>query len=289
MKANRPFSFLIVIVAYLIAVYAGYWYLQNPSDDVYLDVLIADIIATAIIFAFSLVTRNSSMYDPYWSVIPPLIVLYLMQRFPEGNDMRQIFILIGASAWAIRLTVNWIRGWTGLNHEDWRYIDLAKKTGKWYWLVSFSGIHLFPTLIVFLGCLPVFYAIKNPAALGIFDYLGLAVCLIATLIELVSDEQMKTFKKTAPKGSIMNKGLWQYSRHPNYFGEILFWVGLFVFAIPFSITSDYWVALGWISMVILFVFISVPMMDERSLENKPGYKEHMEKIPALFPSFRKRT
>ena len=124
--------------------------------------------------------------------------------------------------------------------------------------------------------------------MGLFDYLGLAICLAGALIELVADEQMKTFKQNNPKGTIMDKGLWQYSRHPNYFGEILFWVGLFVFAIPFSIATDWWVSLGWLSMVILFVFVSVPMMDERSLENKPHYKDHMERIPALFPTFRKK-
>ena len=288
MKENRLFSLLIVTVAYIIAIWAGYWYLQSPSDDVYLDVLLADIIATSIIFIFSYLTKNSSMYDPYWSVIPPLIVLYLMQRFPEGDNTRQIMVLIGTGVWALRLTVNWIRGWSGLTHEDWRYVDLARKSGKWYWLVSFSGIHLFPTLIVYLGCLPAFYILKNPDPVGLFDYLGLAICLAGALIELVADEQMKTFKQNNPKGTIMDKGLWQYSRHPNYFGEILFWVGLFVFAIPFSIATDWWVSLGWLSMVILFVFVSVPMMDERSLENKPHYKDHMERIPALFPTFRKK-
>ena len=288
MKENRLFSLLIVTVAYIIAIWAGYWYLQSPSDDVYLDVLLADIIATSIIFIFSYLTKNSSMYDPYWSVIPPLIVLYLMQRFLEGDNTRQIMVLIGTGVWALRLTVNWIRGWSGLTHEDWRYVDLARKSGKWYWLVSFSGIHLFPTLIVYLGCLPAFYILKNPDPVGLFDYLGLAICLAGALIELVADEQMKAFKQNNPKGTIMDKGLWQYSRHPNYFGEILFWVGLFVFAIPFSIATDWWVSLGWLSMVILFVFVSVPMMDERSLENKPHYKDHMERIPALFPTFRKK-
>ena len=132
-----------------------------------------------------------------------------------------------------------------------------------------------------------FFALRNPDPIGLFDYLGLAVCLLATLIELVADEQMKAFKKTSPKGSIMDQGLWQYSRHPNYFGEILFWIGLFLFCIPFNITNDWWTALGFISMLILFVFISVPMMDERSLKNKPGFKEHMQKVPALFPSFKR--
>jgi len=285
MKINKFQSLLLVLLAYLIACYAGYIYLQSASDTIWTNILIADIIATAIIFLFSVITRNSSMYDPYWSVIPPLIIYYLITLYPEGNSTRQMFVLIGVSAWAIRLTVNWMRGWPGLTHQDWRYTDLAKKSGKLYWLVSFSGIHLFPTLIVYLGLLPAFYATKMSGEITIYDYLGLAICLIATLIELVADEQMRSFKKTAKKGEIMNKGLWRLSRHPNYFGEILLWVGVFVFVIPNS--DALWTAIGWIAMLILFVFISIPMMEKRSIENKPNFKEHMKTTPALIPSIKK--
>ncbi|MEM6737878.1 MAG: DUF1295 domain-containing protein [Bacteroidota bacterium] len=284
-KVNRFTSLLIVLLAYVLALLIGYWVITFQVGDIYMTVLIADIAATIIIFSFSFFLKNSSMYDPYWTVIPPFIVLYLMQVYPEGNHLRQIFFLIAVSVWAIRLTLNWVRSWLGLEHEDWRYKDLANKTGKMYWLVSFSGIHLFPTLIVFLGCLPAFYVIKKDSAIGVFDFLGLIVSVAAAIIQLISDEQMRNFKKKAQKGGIMQSGLWKFSRHPNYFGEILFWFGLFIFCLPISI-SEWWTVIGWISMILLFVFISVPMMDERSLNNKPGFKEYMKKSSALFPSLK---
>ncbi|MEM9327264.1 MAG: DUF1295 domain-containing protein [Bacteroidota bacterium] len=285
MKVSKSKSLLIVLVGYALAFLAARIYFMFATGDLYLDVLLADISATVVIFIFSVALKNSSMYDPFWSVAPPIIAVYLMGYFTDGNDVRSYFVLAGTMFWGIRLTVNWIRSWPGLHHEDFRYEELAEQSGKWYWLVSFSGIHLFPTLIVYLGCLPMFFAFNMGGPIGIWDYLGLAITILGTVIELVADEQMRVFKKTAPKGSIMTSGLWRYSRHPNYFGEITFWFGLWLFMIPDS--GLWWTAIGWIAMVILFVFASVPMMDRRSLKNKPGYEEHMKNSTALFPSLKK--
>ncbi len=285
MKVSKTNSLLIVLLAYALAFFAARFYFNYATGDLYLDVLLADIAATVVIFIFSMALKNSSMYDPYWSVAPPIIAIYLMGYFTDGNDLRSYFVLAGTMIWAVRLTLNWIRGWPGLHHEDFRYEELAEQSGKLYVLVSFSGIHLFPTLIVYLGCLPMFFAFNMGGPIGIFDYLGLAVTTLGAIIELVADEQMRTFKKTAPKGSIMKSGLWKYSRHPNYFGEIVFWFGLFLFVVPNM--SLWWTAIGWIAMVILFVFASVPMMDRRSIKNKEGYAEHMKELPALVPSLKK--
>ena len=233
MKKNTIFSYSYVIIAYIIAIYAGKLSLDHiqTSSDV-LNMLIADVIATVIIFIFSLMSGNSSLYDPYWSLIPVPIALYWIYLFPEGNHTRHIFMLVAISIWSLRLTINWIKSWPNLLHEDWRYKKLAEDSGRLYWVVSFSGIHLFPTLFVFLGMLPVLVASKMEAAIGVFDIVGLIICLAAVEIEYLADEQLRKFKLSNPaKGANMEKGLWAISRHPNYFGEILFWFGLFFFAI----------------------------------------------------------
>lgn len=281
---SRLQSFLIVILAYSAALFLGYISMSFFSGYSLLwQLFIADIVATIIVFAFSLAFSNSSIYDPYWSVIPPFITLFWMYHAPyEGNVNRQVLVLVIVTIWAARLTLNWARGWQGLHHEDWRYTDLAEKTGRLYWLVSFWGIHFFPTILVFLGCLPLMYCMESSKPLEIFDALAVFVTLGAVAIETIADEQLKTFKKK--KGAeLMKSGIWAFSRHPNYLGEILFWVGLFIFAMNHE-TNLYWASsIGFVSMVVLFVFISIPMMEKRMIAKRPEFAEYKKEVSMLFP------
>jgi steroid 5-alpha reductase family enzyme len=285
MKKNKAFSYAYVIIAYIIAIYAGKLsldYLHTAS--LLLDMLIADVIATVIIFMFSLGVQNSSMYDPYWSVIPVPIALYWMYLFPEGNHTRHIFMLAVILIWSLRLTINWIRTWPNLTHEDWRYRKLAEDSGPLYWLVSFSGIHLIPTLVVFAGMLPVFVAAGRNDPIGLADIMGLFICLGAVGIEFLADEQLRKFKSgNTVKGANIDKGLWAVSRHPNYLGEILFWVGLFFFAIGGHFQENAWTGTGFISMIILFKFISIPLMEKRLLKTKLDYEKYRENVSAILP------
>ncbi len=285
MKKNTIFSYSYVLIAYIIAIYAGKLSLDHiQTSSEILDMLIADVIATVIIFIFSLMSGNSSLYDPYWSLIPVPIALYWIYLFPEGNHTRHILMLAAISIWSLRLTINWIRSWPNLLHEDWRYKKLEEDSGRMYWVVSFSGIHLFPTLFVFMGMLPVFMGSKSEAAVGIFDIAGLLICLAAVGIEYLSDEQLRKFKLSNPvKGANMEKGLWAISRHPNYLGEILFWFGLFFFAIGDHFRENAWTAVGFIAMIILFKFISIPMMEKRLVKTKTDYEGYQKRVSALIP------
>ncbi len=287
-KLSRSVSLLIVLIAYALAIVAGILVAQQYSyQNQLIDVAIADIVATVIIFLFSYFLKNSSMYDPFWSLIPIPIAYYWMISNPGGVETRQWIIMFLVTFWGLRLTVNWIRGWPGLHHEDWRYVDLAEKNGKLYWLVSFSGIHLFPTILVFGGMMPVLSAMNSESPLNLIDYLAIVITFGAVIIEWLSDEQLIAYKKKDPeKGAFIKTGLWAYSRHPNYFGEVSFWVGLFLFALARD-WAFYWTGIGALAMIILFVFISIPMMDERHKATRTGYEEHMKRVSALVPWFRK--
>ena len=199
-----------------------------------INVLIADIAATTLIFVFSIIFNNSSIYDPYWSVVPPLIAIYLMKIFPNGDHSRQLIILALVLLWSIRLTVNWFRGWKGIRHQDWRYTSIAEKTGKWYWPVSFAGIHLMPTIFVFLGCLPLWYSMSDTSPFNVYDLFAALFTFSAILTEWIADEQLKQFRKINREDSFIRSGIWNYSRHPNYLGEISFWGGIFLFVISSS-------------------------------------------------------
>ncbi len=284
---TKIFPVLTVLAIYtltFIIVYMFYPFLDFEYNM--LNVFIADAAATTIVFLFSFVFNNSSIYDPYWSVAPPFIVIYLMKLNPDGNLIRQYIILALVLFWSIRLTLNWVRGWKGLKHQDWRYISIAEKTGKFYWPVSFLGIHMMPTIFVFLGCLPLWYSLSASTPFNIADVFALAFTFCAVLTEWIADEQLIRLKRDGSVGRYIQSGLWAYSRHPNYLGEISFWIGIYLFLLSSSGLKNadgYWTAVGFIAMILLFTLISIPMMEKRNLAKKPGYDVYISQVPALIP------
>ena len=283
---SKSKSLLVILLAYIVAFLVAFFFTKaNATDNHLMNAALADLLGTVVIFMFSVALSNSSTYDPYWSVVPLPIALYwyIVNYTPEMN-LRHIIVLLLLLWWGARLTYNWARGWTGLSHEDWRYRMLAEKTGNAYWAVSFMGIHFFPTVMVFLGLLPVYVIMKSNAPLNIIDAIAIVVTTGAILIETISDNQLRKHVLNKDRDSDMplNTGLWKYSRHPNYFGEISFWGGLFIFALAIS-TDLYWTGVGFVAMVILFVFISIPMMEKRQGENKPGYESYKSKVSMLIP------
>lgn len=253
--------------------------------------LIADVVATTVVWAASTAMRNSSLYDPYWSVAPVPIVVYfaLTPQTDAINTIRVALVMLLVLAWGGRLTYNCVRRWGGLDHEDWRYRDLRAKSGALFPVVDFFGIHQMPTLLVFAGCMATYTAVSTgDAPLGVWDALGFAVGAVGIAIETVSDEQLHRWLEQKDKnkkpGSIMNQGLWAYSRHPNYFGEIAFWWGLALLGWG-AAPGTWWVLLGAALITVLFVTISIPLMEARSLERRPGYAEHQKRVSALVPWF----
>jgi steroid 5-alpha reductase family enzyme len=283
---KRPIAgFAIVGAAYLLAtVVASAVLAALPDLHPLLAIAAADTAATVTVFIFSRAFNNTSVYDPYWSVAPPLIALWLV-LVPGGArfDVRQVLVLALTSAYGLRLTFNWARGWAGFAHEDWRYADFRKKTGKAYWLVSFWALHFFPTVMVYLGILPLYEALRVDAPpAGLLDAVAAVVTAGAIVIETAADEQLRNFRRAKrADGDICNVGLWSWSRHPNYFGEISFWVGLFLFGLAGG--APWWTGVGVLAMVALFVGASIPMAEKRSLERRPQYAEHQQRVSMLIP------
>jgi steroid 5-alpha reductase family enzyme len=284
---SKIYSTAIIAITYLLVFFSVYFIFPAlPFSQTMVNVFVADIVATILIFIVSIIFNNSSVYDPYWSVVPPIILIYLMKIYPEGNEIRQFVVLSLVLFWSIRLTVNWWRGWQGIKYQDWRYTLIAEKTGKFYWPVSFWGIHFMPTVFVFLGCLPFWYALSSSEPFNIYDMIAAIFTFSAILIEWISDEQLIKFRKTSSTKSFINTGLWAVSRHPNYLGEISFWGGMFLFAVSATgviHSTGLWTVVGFISMIFLFKFVSIPLMEKRNIARKPGYQEYIKKVPALFP------
>lgn len=274
------------IFAIVLMVFTGKYCFQSGWSLVW-TLAAADTAGTLAIFFFSYWRNNSSFYDAYWSVWPPVAALFTgWLGLEAGADPIRIWVMLFCVwLWGIRLTANWARGWHGLTHEDWRYVDMRRTTKGMYWLISLTGLHFFPTFLVFLGCLPMYAAMSLPGkTFNGLDILAAVICIGATVIEFIADEQLRRHRALYPGVSITS-GLWGYSRHPNYFGELSFWWGLYLFALAAGQNSP-WMIAGAISMTLLFVFISIPMLEKRMLEKKPDYKEVQKSISMLIPFFK---
>ena len=220
---SKATSLGVVAVAYVIAIAVGAgWLTWGPGTGrIWLDTLIADVLATLVVFAFSRAYRNSSFYDAYWSVIPPLLLFYWWSRAAPAVDVLRCWLVaIVVVLWAIRLTANWVYAFPGLHHEDWRYPMFKERAGRLEFVADLTAIHLIPTLQVFLGMVPVYVAVSRPGPGWVWlSWAAFAIGIAAVALELVADVQMHRFVAQRRAGDAMDRGVWSWSRHPNYFGH----------------------------------------------------------------------
>jgi steroid 5-alpha reductase family enzyme len=285
---SKAKSLVIVTLAYVVAVAVGAaWLLWGPSatGSLLLDAFIADILATLVIFIFSRAYRNSSFYDAFWSVIPPLLLIYWWAAGPLGLDsLRCWLVAIVVMYWAVRLTGNWVYGFPGLHHEDWRYPLLRDGAGRWGFLADLFGIHLVPTVQVFLGMLPVYVAVTTPGGgLVWLSWVAFVIGIAAVTLELVADTQMHRFVAAKQPGAVMDQGLWAWTRHPNYLGELSFWLSMALFGVAASPGDWWWLFVGVAAMLAMFLGASIPLMEKRSLERRPHYQDVIDRVPKLIP------
>ncbi len=277
-KNSRALSFVTVALIYVFCTLVGlgqYGYLPYP---VWLNLLIADTVATVVCFIFSVIFKNSSVYDPYWSVAPIIILAGFSIRY--GLNTLSILVLIAVCYWGIRLTANWAYTFKGLCHQDWRYTMLNEKTGKFYPIINFVGIHYVPTLVVYLCILPAVYIITEKPSANPLSIIFVAVSVLAATIQGISDMQMHSFRKNGA-GGFIRTGLWHHSRHPNYLGEVLMWWGIGLCALC-AMPDRWYLIVGAIANTALFLFVSIPMADNRQ-SRKEGFAEYKEETRMLLP------
>ncbi len=296
---TRPVPALQCYLAYISALVAGAaaWVLFNRAGifaDPYWLGLAVTCIATITIWIFSIANGNSSIYDPYWVIAPPILALAFKANGSglfASRHPRQIIIFACLLIWACRYHFFYAwSGWrTGLVHEDWRYEQMRNAKVP-YWLNSLIGMHLFPTILVFFAFAPAAFILSSspadPATIGIWDIIGTIGALGAVTIELIADLQLKAYRRSEEykQGGTFRQGLWKYSRHPNYFGEALFWVSMVPFAAAagFLVTKPLLMLTGPVLMAGFFRF-SCRLTDLRSLDRRPGYDEVMEEVSAMIP------
>lgn len=262
---QKPKDLFVILFIYLIALGAAILTLRYaPISSMLWKTAVANGVATVIVFLFSVKYNNSCVFDPYWSAAPVFISLYwLLKSGHEGFLYKIIWILI--VFWGVRLTWNWILRWDGFKDEDWRYVNIRKKTGKWYWVVSFFGVHVFPSALMFIGLVPVYFTMISPPEHPGSWWVLLAYLFTnaAILLEKTADDQLRRhLKATEGRNVRIQTGVWLVLKYPNYLGEMMFWWGLFFFAV--AVDRDlWWTVFGPAAITFLFLFISIPMMRKR--------------------------
>ena len=278
LKENRLMSFIVVGLVYILATVVGVLVYNALSFQWWLNLLIADVVATIFTFVFSLVFDNASVYDPYWSVQPIVIVM----AFAIGKTLTvtRVLLLVAICLWGIRLTANWAYTFLDLTHQDWRYTMLKERTKTFYPVINFVGIHLVPTLVVYLCVVPAVYAFLYDVEFSLVTLLFFIQSVGAFTMQGIADVQMHLYRKnrTTP---FIRTGLWKYSRHPNYFGEILMWWGVALMVICTNLSNWHLVA-GAVANTLLFMFVSIPLADGRQSQ-KDGFSQYKMETRALLP------
>ena len=278
---TKTASIAIIAIVYLIAFFVGYLVFTRLKGDMseLWALFVADVVATVVVWFFGLVFKNVSVYDPYWSVAPP-VMFTVWAFYKSAFTLPVVLLLIAVWYWGIRLTGNWAYTFKGLAHEDWRYTRYRETQSPFiFQIINFFGLNMMPTVLVFAAMLPGFGLFESTEAANMLTWLGFAICISAASLQLVADTQIHRFREEHP-GQYCNVGFWKHGRHPNYLGEISMWWG--VWTMYASISGFDWLIIAPIAMTALFLFISIPMMERRQLENKPGYAEYRKNTRMLI-------
>jgi len=237
-----------------------------------------------VLWIVSLRTRNASLVDIWWGPGFALIALLSFALTPEGALSRRQLVLILTTIWGLRLGTHLLVRNTGKD-EDFRYAAMRKAWGHGFAMKSLTRVFLLQAALMWVVSFPAQAAMRSatPATLGFFDWLGILVWTFGLFFETVGDLQLARFKKDpANADRVMDRGLWRFTRHPNYFGDACAWWGLWLIA--FAVPGGFWSIVGPITMTVLLTSVSgVPMLERKIGERRPGYDEYARRTSAFLP------
>lgn len=237
-------------------------------------------------FLVSVLKKRNDVADIAWGL--GFVVLVWSAFFlSDTSDFRGVLANVLVSAWGIRLAWHIYRRNRGKG-EDYRYAVWRKEWGKWFYLRSYAQVYILQGALLFCIALPVLILHKNfGEPLGILDFVGVLVWGIGFLFESVGDAQLANFLKNPNnRGEVLQTGLWRYTRHPNYFGEIAQWWGIWIIAL--SVPYGFWGVIGPLTITFLIVKISgIPLLEKKMAEN-PKFVEYAKRTSVLIPFFVKK-
>ncbi|MBL7872573.1 MAG: DUF1295 domain-containing protein [Cyclobacteriaceae bacterium] len=233
-------------------------------------------------FGVSVVARRNDLADVAWGMGYALICLYCYLAYPSHPVAILCYTLI--LIWAVRLSAYiYIRN--RKKAEDFRYQKWRQEWGKYFYIRSFFQVYLLQAFFVLIIISPVMLASsESSSSLTGWTLLGCAFWITGFIWQAVGDYQLAMFKRRKRNpDEILNTGLWNYSRHPNYFGELLMWWAIYLIILP--LPNSYYFVIGPITITLLIRYVSgVPMLEER-FQHNAQYQLYKKKVPPLFPKF----
>jgi len=265
---------------------------------------VVSIVYAALLYVFAVLTRNASIFDVHWSMLPASVYLvhYALHPSSDPDHTRMLLLFFGVWFWSLRLTGNWLKK-GGLGFEDFRYIRFRETMSPLvFQLFSFVVLFMLQIAMVITMTLPAWYALRAPGRrVGWLDFVAFLVVVGGVIVEWIADVQGMVFRErrelhraqcpadlegASPKFSrFPREGLWRYSRHPNYFGEIAVWWGVYLFSVAATGEWLNWTIIGPITINGLFVGGSVRITEEHELRRKPEYAEYQRTTSRLIPWF----
>ena len=232
-------------------------------------------------FVVSLIKKRNDVADVAWGL--GFVLMTWTSFFLMGDSgIRGLLVGVLVSVWGIRLAWH-IHARNMGKAEDYRYLAWRKEWGTWFYPRSYLQVYLLQGLFLFLIVMPVLVInASGGTALGILDVIGVVVWLVGFYFESVGDAQLAQFIKNGDnKGKLMQSGLWAYTRHPNYFGEVTQWWGLFIIAL--SVPLGVWSVIGPITITYLILKVSgIPML-EKKMELNPAFAEYKRRVSMFIP------
>ncbi|MBK7711494.1 MAG: DUF1295 domain-containing protein [Bacteroidales bacterium] len=236
----------------------------------------------------SILIKNVSIVDIFWGAGFVITSAYYFLN-SNGNETRKIILMTLVALWGLRLTV--YLAWRNIGKgEDFRYREFRRKYGeKRYWWISFFQTFLLQGVLMWLISAPLLGAqyFGKDFPPGLIDFTGIALWIIGFAFEAGGDIQLALFKSDpSNKGKVLNKGFWHYTRHPNYFGDSAVWWGFGLICIA---SGSYWPVLSSLLMTALIIKVSgVALLEKTLKEEKPHYREYIEKTSSFIPWFPKK-
>lgn len=251
----------------------------------YFAILVATIFAyMSIWFLVSLLRKRNDVADVAWG-LGFIVLAWTSYGISSSVAPRGLLVGMLVTIWGSRLAWHIYRRNRG-KPEDYRYLAWRQEWGKWFYVRSYFQVYLLQGALLMLIATPIMLInAQANNSLGVLDLFGALVWITGFVFEAVGDAQLAQFiKNPANKGKLMQSGLWAYTRHPNYFGEITQWwgIGIIAAALPFG-----WLGLiGPATITFLIVKVSgIPLLEKKMATN-PEFAEYQKKVPMLIPFFR---
>ena len=230
----------------------------------------------------ALAWRDASIVDPVWP-LGFVVVAWVTRFVADGNDARQWVLVALVTIWGLRLSgyLAWRKRGAP---EDFRYQAMRRHWGAKFPVISLVTVFLLQGVLMWVVSLPVqLGSVRATPDLGVLSALGVAVCLVGFGFETIGDAQLARFKADpASAGRVMDRGLWQYTRHPNYFGDACVWWGIALVAAESGLGAIGFI--GAVVMTVLLVRVSgVPMLERSMAKRRPGYTDYVARTSGFIP------